>query len=106
MVGTGGKPKAPRLHIGTARNSQVAVISGQFKTKRVSRQMHTEIDRLDAERHRADLEELDRITELFMHSQMATAHFSADHHYLGSEPASCRACQLRDLLVELRKQWE
>jgi hypothetical protein len=68
--------------------------------------MHNEIDRSDAERHRADLEELDRISELFMRSQMARAHFSADQHYLGSEPDSCRACQLRNLLVELRKQWE
>jgi hypothetical protein len=68
--------------------------------------MHNEIDRLHAERHRSDLDELDRISELFMHSPMAMAHFSADHHYLGSEPARCRACQLRNLLVELRKQWE
>ena len=45
--------------------------------------MHNEIDRSDAERHRVDLEELDRISELFMHSQMARAHFSADQHYLG-----------------------
>jgi hypothetical protein len=48
--------------------------------------MDNEIDRLDAERHRSDLEELARISELFMRSQMAKAHFSADHHYLGSGP--------------------
>lgn len=65
-----------------------------------------EIDRLDAERQRGDLEELARISELFKHSQMAKAHFSADHHYLGSDPASCMACQLRNLLIEPRKQWE
>jgi len=68
--------------------------------------MDTESDSVDAERHRADLEELARISELFMQSQIVKAHFSADHHYLGSEPARCMACQLRNLLIELTKQWE
>jgi hypothetical protein len=74
----------------------------KHQIQRVSDQVDNKIDLV--EHHRANLQELNQISKMFMLSHMAKAHFSADHHYLGSEPNSCKVCQLRNLLVHLREE--
>ena len=66
--------------------------------------MDNEIDLINVERHRGNLKALAQISEMLMLSDMAKAHFSEDHHYLGSQPDSCKVCQLRQLLIHLREE--
>jgi hypothetical protein len=76
----------------------------RHQVKPVSDQVDNKIDLISVERHRANLQELVQISEMFMLSHMAKAHFSADHHYLGCQPNSCKVCQLRNLLIHLREE--
>ena len=65
--------------------------------------MDNQIDRSKAESPGADINTIDQMSRLFSRSQMAKAHVSPGHHYLGSAPASCNVCRLRAVLIQIRK---
>lgn len=57
--------------------------------------MDNQIDCSKAGSPGSDIDTIDQMSALLMRSQMVNAHFSTDHHYLGSEPASCNVCLLK-----------